>query len=102
MQEKKNNAIEKTENIADNGMQNLSEDTAKVKNVKKSESAKGKTAKKTDNKKSAVNKQKDKAAILAEKQKREEERAEMRIRKKPPKRKRLRLKSVNRLLKNLR
>lgn len=81
MQEKKNNAIEKTENIADNGTQNLSEDTAKVKNVKKSENAKGKTAKKTDNKKSAVNKQKDKAAILAEKQKREEERAEMRIRK---------------------
>lgn len=83
MQEKKfNNAIEKTENLAKpEASEKMSEDTAKVKNVKKAETAKNtaKTAKKkavTDKDKAAA-----KRKALAAKQKREEERAALRVKK---------------------
>lgn len=81
MQENKNSAIEKTEKLAENAnTSHISEDTAKV---KKSTAKSGKKAESTKNAKNAKakDKAKDKKAVLAARQKREEERAELRMKK---------------------
>lgn len=81
MQENKNSAIEKTEKLAENAnTSHISEDTAKV---KKSTAKSGKKAESTKNVKNAKakDKAKDKKAVLAAKQKREEERAKLRMKK---------------------
>ncbi len=81
MQENKNSAIEKTEKLAENAnTSHISEDTAKVKKSTAKSGKKAESAKNVKNAK-AKDKAKDKKAVLAAKQKREEERAELRMKK---------------------